>query len=76
MSIVMVGIDGRMSEVEVAKVVVATCRLRWRESVASRDVVGDAMARVSSSKSIMMALGDGIARQFAAGRVAFVLVVV
>ena len=56
MSIVMVGIEGKMSEV-----VVATWRLRWREWVASRDVVGDAMASVNSSKTVMMAPGNGIA---------------
>jgi hypothetical protein len=75
MLMVMVGIDDKMSEVVVPTVVVATCRLRWRESVASRDVVGDAMARVSSSR-IAIIFGDGIARQFAPRRVAFVFVVV
>jgi hypothetical protein len=60
MSMVMVGIDGKTAEV-----VVATCRMRWRESVASRDVVGDAMVRVTSIRIAMMVPGDGIARQFA-----------
>lgn len=72
MSIVIVGIDGKISEVEVARVVVATCRLRWREYVASRGVVGDAMARVSSSRIAITAFGDGIARQSVPGRVVFV----
>ena len=64
---VMVGSDGKMSEG-----VVAICRLIWREFVVSWDVVGDARFRVSSSKIAMIVFGDGIARQFAPGRVAFV----
>lgn len=58
---VMVGRDGRMSED-----VVAICRLIWREFVVSRDVVGDARLRVSSSsKIVVMVPGDGIARRSA-----------
>lgn len=58
---VMVEIDGKVSEV-----VVATCRMRWRESFVSKDAVGDARARVTSISSITIkAPGDGIAKQFA-----------
>lgn len=53
---VMVGIDGKVSEVAVA-----TCRTRWCESSASRVVVGDAMVRASSSKTAARVPGDGIA---------------
>jgi hypothetical protein len=53
---VMVGIDGKVSEVAVA-----ACRTRWCESFAWRVVVGDAMARVSSSKIATRVPGDGIA---------------
>ena len=60
MSRVMVGIDGKVSEV-----VVATCLMRWREFDVSKDVVGDAMARENSSKSAMKAPEGGIARQLA-----------
>ena len=55
---VMVGIDGKVSEVAVA-----TCRMRWREFDVSKDVVGDAMARENSSKIAMKAPEDGITRQ-------------
>lgn len=57
---VMVGIDGKVSEV-----VVATCRMSWRDFVASRVVVGDTATRVSSSNIARMVPGDGITRQFA-----------
>ena len=60
MSMVMVGSDGKMSEG-----VVAICRLRWREFVVSRDMVGDAMVRLSSSKIATIIPGDGIARRSA-----------
>jgi hypothetical protein len=55
---VILGIDGRMSELVVATVAIATCRLRWREFVASRDVVGDVTARMSSSKKTLRAHED------------------
>lgn len=57
---VMVGSDGKVSEG-----VVAICRLRWSEFVASRDVVGDAMLRVSSNKIAMIAPENDIAQTFA-----------
>ena len=57
---VMVGMYGKASEVAVA-----ACRMRRCESFASRVVVGDEMARVTSTKIAMKAPGDSIGRRFA-----------
>ena len=55
----MVGIDCRMSEV-----VGAICCMKLRGSVASRDVVGDAMAKVTNSRNAIMTPENDMARQF------------
>jgi len=59
MSMEMVGIDCRMSEV-----VGAICCMRSSGSVASRDVVGDAIAKVTNSRNAIMTTEDDMAQQF------------